>query len=93
MRKVDKEMRKMEINLVVELGNNNLTLTDKTVGNHKLVNFGYCGQKITVQKQGLTLQANICGVTVDTYYSFDTIFGFAMIFKDSCQAYASNMAI
>jgi hypothetical protein len=46
-----------------------------------------------VQKQGLTLQANICGVTVDTYYSFDKIFGFALILKDSTQAYASNMAL
>lgn len=43
MRKVDKEMRKMEISLEVELGNNNLALTDRTVGNHKLVDFGYCG--------------------------------------------------
>lgn len=43
MRKVDKEMKKMEISLVVELGNNNLALTDRTVGNHKLVDFGYCG--------------------------------------------------
>lgn len=30
---------------------------------------------------------------MDTYYSFDKIFGFAMILKDSTQAYASNMAL
>lgn len=70
-----------------------LALTDRSVGNHKLADFGLCGQRIEINKSGPCLQANICGVTVDTYYSFDKIYGFAQLLKDSVQVYAKNMAI
>lgn len=70
-----------------------LALTDRSVGNHKLADFGLCGQKVVIKKEGPCLQANICGVTVDTYYSFDKIYGFASLLKDSAMVYANNMAV
>lgn len=83
----------MNFDLNIEFGNIMIALTDRSVGNHKIGDFGLCGQKITVNKKGSTLAANLCGITVDTYYSFDKIYNFAMTLKDSVGAYANNVVV
>ena len=93
LKKVDKELRQMEFQVAVEFGNIMLALTDRAVGNHKLVDFGICGQKLNIQKVKQCLQANICGITVDTYYSFERIAGFGTLLQDSATTYAKNMAV
>ena len=83
LRKVDRELKKMEFQVKVELGNFILALTDKAVGNHKLLDLGVCGQQITVRKEGQCLKANIFGITIDTYYSFEQISAFGTLLSDS----------
>lgn len=43
LKRVDKELRRMEFQVNINLGNMILALTDRAVGNHKLIDVGFCG--------------------------------------------------
>lgn len=86
-------MRSLELDILIELGNMSLSLTDPLEGNHKMIDFGLAGQKISIVKSATDLKANICGVTVNTYYSFDKIFTFVTVLADAAKVYSNNMAV
>ena len=39
------------------------------------------------------MQANICGITVNTHYRFDKIYKFVKILQKTVAVYAENMAV
>lgn len=86
-------MKSLGLDIRIAFGNVSLALTDESTDNHRLVDFGVAGQKITVLKNDQDLQANICGVTVNTHYRFDKIYNFVKILGKTVQVYAENMAV
>lgn len=81
------------MDISVKFGKITLAMTDPELDNNKLVDFGLCDQKITIQKNDNNLNANICGITVNTYYRFDRIFKFMTIFGNSAKQYVDDMAV
>lgn len=86
-------MQTLGMDILIEFGKITLAMTDPELDNNKLVDFGLCGQQITIKKNDNNLNANICGVTVNTYYRFDRIFKFMTIFGNSAKQYVDDMAV
>lgn len=66
---------------------------DKDIGNSKLADFGISDQKVKIEKIGNKMQANIFGITANTYYSTTRLFSFANQFAQASKIYAENMAL
>jgi hypothetical protein len=73
---VDKSLRKLEFFIQIDVGIITFNLTEKAVGNHKLLGLGIQDQKIVVVKNGKEIKANIFGIVVNTYYGLDKIYGY-----------------
>lgn len=50
LKDLDEVLKTLGLDVKIELGNLTLALTDESTDNHRLVDFGLAGQKITILK-------------------------------------------
>ena len=70
-----------------------MSLTEKAVGNHKLLDVGISGQKLTVVKKEKTMKINAFGIVIDTYYSLDKVYSYCLLFADAGKIYVENLGL
>lgn len=97
LRKVDRALRKMDGSFAFELGTVQMSVTgnrsETQFGNSKMADFGLSNQKIKITKVGMRLNANIFGITANTYFSTSQLFSFGNQFAEAAKIYADNMAV
>jgi hypothetical protein len=79
--------------VTIDLGDIFLSLTEKALGNHKLLDVGISGQKISLVKKSKTMKINAFGIVIDTYYSLDKVYSYGLMFLDSGSVYGGNLAL
>lgn len=93
LRSIDRLVRNKTFYVNVELGDIFFSITEKALGNHKLLDVGISGQKISLVKKSKSMKINAFGVVIDTYYSLDKVYSYALMFFDSSKVYGGNLAL
>ena len=97
LKKADRALRKMDGSISFELGTVQLSVTgnrsESTFSNSKMSDFGLSNQKLKITKVGMRLNANIFGITANTYFSTSQLYSFTTQFAQAAQIYGDNMAV
>jgi len=93
LRSIDRLVRNKTFFVNIDLGDIILSVTEKALGNHKMLDVGISGQKISIVKKSKTLKINAFGIVIDTYYSLDKVYSYGLMFFDSTKVYGSNLAL
>ena len=93
LRSIDRLVRNKTFYVTIDLGDIFFALTEKALGNHKLLDVGISGQKISIVKKEKTMKINAFGIVIDTYYSLDKVYSYCLMFFDSGRVYGDNLAL
>jgi hypothetical protein len=93
LRSIDRLVRNKTFYVTIDLGDIFFSLTEKALGNHKLLDVGISGQKIIIVKKEKTMKINAFGIVIDTYFSLDKVYSYCLMFFDSGRVYGENLAL